>query len=239
MGKTTNKKSVPNSEQENTDATINAVVNNEMTDATKTVDFENESTNMTEVKTSPVKTADLSEDVLKKAEEVKATLRKNELISEAKRIQKSIEIAQEKIEREKQKTNEWIKQGNALLQKNNERFNEDKVKKLLDFKEEGSIEAKDVLINFYKTEIERLQKAKQEQEENNEPGELSKDFQKYLKKRIERYETRKFNVTKNWIKYSEKYLESKLPPIYDKISKQSAELEKIQAELENKAIQED
>jgi hypothetical protein len=153
------------------------------------------------------------------------------LKSEAKRIKRILERTNDRIDKEKQKCREWTAEGERLLAENDQKFEADKVKKILQLKEEDNISAIEVLQGFYISEVERLTNIKNKKEAAGETGEFSKEYQKYLKQRSERYEKRVSNIKKSWIIYSDNYLAKKLPPLESKIDDLNSQLTKIEEEL--------
>jgi hypothetical protein len=153
------------------------------------------------------------------------------LKSEAKRIKRILERTNDRIDKEKQKCREWTAEGERLLAENDQKFEADKVKKILQLKEEDNISAIEVLLDFYVSEVERLTNIKNEKEAAGETGEFSKEYQKYLKQRSERYEKRVSNIKKSWIIYSDNYLEKKLPPLESKVAEIKDQLSKIEEQL--------
>jgi hypothetical protein len=159
------------------------------------------------------------------------TLDKKELISNSKRIKRMRERAQERIERENQKCNEWVSEGNRLNDEAKQKFQSDKVKKLIALKEEDNIKAIDVMLEYYKSEIERLETSKQEKFADGESGEFSTEYKKYLRTREERFLKRQNNINKSWVIYSENYKNRKIPPIQKRIDELNIQLEELDKQI--------
>jgi outer membrane biosynthesis protein TonB len=182
----------------------------------------------TNAETSPEKTTEQSPETTK-TETPKPT--KKELEAESKKLERNIQKIQDRIDREKQKCDEWITEGNRLLDVNTQKYEADQVKKILQLKEENNLQAIEVLINYYQSEIERLITIRNEKEEAGEEGDFSAEYKKYLRQRSERYEKRANNIKKNWIIYTENYMKRKLPPLEESIAKMNEELTKIEAQI--------
>jgi outer membrane biosynthesis protein TonB len=186
----------------------------------------------TNAETSPEKTKEITPEQspeTTKTETPKPT--KKELEAESKKLERNIQKIQDRIDREKQKCDEWITEGNRLLDLNTQKYEADQVKKILQLKEENNLQAIEVLINYYQSEIERLITIRNEKEEAGEEGDFSAEYKKYLRQRSERYEKRANNIKKNWIIYTENYMKRKLPPLEESIAKMNEELTKIEAEI--------
>jgi outer membrane biosynthesis protein TonB len=182
----------------------------------------------TNAETSPETTPEQSPEPTK-TETPKPT--KKELEAESKKLERNIQKIQDRIDREKQKCDEWITEGNRLLDVNTQKYEADQVKKILQLKEENNLQAIEVLINYYQSEIERLITIRNEKEEAGEEGDFSAEYKKYLRQRSERYEKRANNIKKNWIIYTENYMKRKLPPLEESIAKMNEELTKIEAQI--------
>ncbi|MDA3843870.1 MAG: hypothetical protein PF588_05825 [Candidatus Kapabacteria bacterium] len=153
---------------------------------------------------------------------------KQELELNAKKMKRRIASIQDSIVTEQRKCDEWLIEGNRLIEETEQKFESDKVKKILTLKEEASSEGKDILINFYKSEITRLESDKAEQVESGDSGEFSAEFKKFIKQRSERFEKRKLTLHRNWITWTHNRLEKKMPVFKESISKLETQLEEIE-----------
>jgi len=190
------------------------------------------------VKKTVAKSSEKEETEEKKSEEktLETTPEKNEtklkeLETQSKKLKKNIESIEERLSRENQKCKEWLSEGNELLEKAEQKFEDDKIKKILQLKEEDNIEALDVLINYHQAQIYRLSSIKQEKVDAGDDGDFSDEYKKYLAKRSERYEKRKSNLNKWWIKYTENYTIRKIKPLEEKLLNLKKEWSDIENEI--------
>ena len=174
-------------------------------------------------------TPEVKEEI--KTETVSNENQKKELISEMKRIKRIINRTDEAIQKNRQKCDEWTKEGERLMAVNDQKFEADKVKKILQLKEEDNVDAIDVIIQFYQSEINRLSEIRKEKESSGISGGFSKEYMSYLRQRTERFEKRKSNINKSWIIYSENFLVKKIPPLEKKIEDHKVQLTKIEEQL--------
>ena len=157
---------------------------------------------------------------------------KSELESKAKKLKRAVERAKESQALEHQKCEEWLKEGNSLIAENERKFEADKVKKIIQLKEENSIPAIDILLGFYQSEIDRLSGLKKEKEDAGETGEFSSDYKQFLKPRADRFEKRAMRLKREWIQWTDDRKAKKLPVFEQKIANLESELSEIEKQIE-------
>jgi hypothetical protein len=154
------------------------------------------------------------------------------LVNRIYRIGREIENKEKLLQRNYQTLQKWDFDDALRLQKITDRFENDKISKIIEMKEDGCLEGKNILIEFYQRQIDRLLTEMKTQEESGELGEFSPEFQEYLNDRTQRYEKQIYNLNKNYQQYAQEKREITIPKIIESIEKLKEDLVNAQIEAE-------
>ena len=168
-------------------------------------------------------------DAKKEAERIiESTL----LINKIYRIGREIETKEKLLERNLKTLEKWNQDDQKRLNKITERFETDKINKIIELKESNCIEGKNILIEYYQKLIEKLIDEKTIQENTGELGEFSPEFQEYLNDRTQKFEKQIYNLNKNYQQYAQEKREITIPKIIESIEKLKEDLVNAQKEAE-------
>ncbi|GAB1370200.1 hypothetical protein MASR1M45_02590 [Candidatus Kapaibacterium sp.] len=154
------------------------------------------------------------------------------LVNKIYRLKKEIEEKTRNLGRSKSTLAKWQAEDEEKLKNLVEKFEFDRIQKIIEYRETGSLEAKNILIDFYQKQIEKLSAEKEEQEENGNHGDFSDLYKEYLKTRKERFDKNMASLKKNYLDSTAEKRDVAIPKLEDTIMKLKEELATAEQEAE-------
>jgi hypothetical protein len=154
------------------------------------------------------------------------------LVNRIYRLKREIEEKDRKLERDRKTLVKWQTEDEDKLKSLNEKFESDKVNKIIEYHETGCLQGKIVLIDYYQKQLEKLLSEKSEQEESGNHGDFSNLYKEYMKTRSERYEKNLANLQKNYFDSSTEKRDVTIPKLEETILTLKEELTKAEQEAE-------
>jgi hypothetical protein len=154
------------------------------------------------------------------------------LVNKLYRLKKEIEDKERKLNQSRKTLEKWQKEDEEKLQALNEKFEADKINKIVEYRETGSLEAKNILIDYYQRQIEKLTTEREEQEQNGKVGDFSDLYKEYLKARTERFEKNMTSLKKNYLNSTSEKRDVQIPKLEESILTLKEELAKAEEEAQ-------
>lgn len=173
--------------------------------------------------------------------EVQAELKKNGtseqlpstlLINRIYRLKKDIEDKERKLNQSRKTLEKWQKEDEEKLKALNEKFEADKINKIVEYRETGSLEAKNILIDYYERQIEKLKAERDEQETSGKSSDFSDLYKEYIKTRTERFEKNMASLKKNYLDSTTEKRDVTIPKLEESILTLKEELATAEQEAE-------
>lgn len=146
------------------------------------------------------------------------------------RLKREIEEKEKKLERDRKTLIKWQAEDEAKLKNLVDKFEFDRIQKIIEYRETGNLEAKEILIGFYQKQIEILTAEKEEQEETGNHGSFSDLYKEYLKNRTERFEKNMASLKKNYLDSTREKRDVIIPKLENSIITLREELQKVEEE---------
>jgi hypothetical protein len=154
------------------------------------------------------------------------------LVNKIYRLKREIDEKERKLERDRKTFVKWQTEDEDKLKSLNEKFEADKVNKIIEYHETGCLQGKIVLIDYYQKQLEKLLSEKTEQEESGNHGDFSNLYKEYMKTRSERFEKNLANLQKNYFDSTKEKRDVTIPKLETAISELKEELLKAETEAE-------
>ena len=98
-----------------------------------------------------------------------------------------------------------------------DKFNSDKVKTIIQMNETGCLEAKKVMVEFYQSQVQKLETEIAELEATGNTGEFSERYRDYLNEREARYTKQFQTLKKKFLDSSEEKRNVQIPKLEEQI----------------------
>ena len=154
------------------------------------------------------------------------------LVNRIYRLKKEIEEKTRNLGRSKSTLAKWQAEDDEKLKNLIEKFEFDRIQKIIEYRETGNLEAKEILIGFYRKQIEILKAEKEEQEKTENHGSFSDLYKEYLKTRTERFEKNMASLKKNYLDSTTEKRDVTIPKLEESILTLQEELAKAEEEAE-------
>jgi len=152
------------------------------------------------------------------------------LVNKLYRLKKDIEDKERKLAQSRKTLEKWQKEDEEKLKNLTDKFELDRIQKIIEYREDGSLEAKEILLQFYSKQIEKLSEEKEKQIESGKPGDFSDLYKEYLKARTERFEKNMASLRKNYLDSTSEKRDSTIPKLENSITSLKEELQKAEEE---------
>lgn len=154
------------------------------------------------------------------------------LVNKIYRLKKEIEDKERKLSQSRKTLEKWQKEDEEKLKNLTDRYELDRIQKIIEYREDGSLEAKEILLQFYSKQIEKLSEEKEKQINSGKPGDFSDLYKEYLKARTERYEKNMASLKKNYLDSTAEKRDVTIPKLEESILTLKMELETAEQEAE-------
>lgn len=146
------------------------------------------------------------------------------------RLKREIEEKEKKLERDRKTLLKWQAEDEAKLKNLVDKFEFDRIQKIIEYRETGNTEAQSILIGYYQKQIEILTAEKEEQERTGNIGSFSDLYQEYLKTRTDRFEKNMASLKKNYLDSTSEKRDVTIPKLENSIVTLKEELQKAEEE---------
>lgn len=154
------------------------------------------------------------------------------LVNKIYRLKKDIEDKERKLAQSRKTLEKWQKEDEEKLKNLTDRYELDRIQKIIEYREDGSLEAKEILLQFYSKQIEKLSEEKEKQINSGKPGDFSDLYKEYLKARTERFEKNMASLKKNYLDSTTEKRDVTIPKLEESILTLKIELETAEQEAE-------
>jgi hypothetical protein len=154
----------------------------------------------------------------------------NILVNRIYRLKREIEEKERKIAKDRNTLSKWQNEDAERLKTINEKFDTDKVNKIIEYRETGCLQGKIILIEYYQKQIEKLTSEKEEQEITGNHGDFSDLYKEYLQTRTEKYNKQLASLQKNYVNWANQKRDIIIPNLEEAIVTLKEELQKAEEE---------
>jgi len=154
----------------------------------------------------------------------------NLLVNKIYRLKQEILSLERKLENNKKLIEKWQIEDEEKLKAINEKFEKDKVTKIIEYRESGCLEGKNILIDYYQKQIEKLLAEKEEQENTGNKGDFTDLYKEYLNNRTLKYEKQISRLHKYYIDVTAEKRDIAIPKLEATINTLNLELQKSEHE---------
>lgn len=139
------------------------------------------------------------------------------LVNKIYRLKKEIESKETALAKSRNTLVKWEKEDKEKLAALQDKFNSDKVKTIIQMNETGCLEAKKVMVEFYQSQVQKLENEIAELEATGNTGEFSERYRDYLNEREARYTKQFQTLKKNFLDSSEEKRNVQIPKLEEQI----------------------
>ena len=154
------------------------------------------------------------------------------LVNKIYRLKKEIESKETALAKSRNTLVKWEKEDNEKLTALQDKFNSDKVKTIIQMNETGCLEAKRIMVEFYQSQVQKLENEIAELEATENTGEFSERYRDYLNEREARYTKQFQTLKKNFLDSSEEKRTVQIPKLEEQIEILREELAEAESESE-------